>query len=46
MVSTLDFRSGGWWFKLSHSHRVVSLDKKLFMRSAFSVGFQVEVGPA
>ena len=30
MVSALDFRSGGWWFKPSLCHCVVSLDKKLY----------------
>ena len=30
MVSALDFRSGGRWFKPGHCRRVVSLDKKLY----------------
>ena len=30
MVSALDFRSGGQWFKLSLCHCVVSLVKKLY----------------
>ena len=29
VVSALDFRSGGRWFKPGHYHCVVSLDKKL-----------------
>ena len=39
MVSALDFRSGGRWFEPSLSHRVVSLDKKLY--STFSLFTQV-----
>ena len=30
MVSALDFRSGGRWFKPGLCRRVVSLDKKLY----------------
>ena len=30
VVSTLDFRSRGRWFKPGHCRHVVSLDKKLY----------------
>ena len=30
MVSALDFRSGGRWFKPGYFRHVVSLDKKLY----------------
>ena len=33
VVSTMDFRSGGWWFEPSLCHRVVSLDKKVHSTS-------------
>ena len=41
MVSALDFRSGGRWFKPGHCRRVVSLDKKLyFTLSLFTQVYQ------